>query len=1001
MPAPVNPNTRPLPSGWEERFDARKGAWFYVQRNTIPSRATYIHPSDLRFSTSTSLQSTSTSSGPDHSDPDCPVPALGLRDRGADNTPAMITSSFAQRLYASALPSKNSPDQTGDTSVVASNSADGAPGGPHISPHSTGPNETRTNRGSYSPPLLSLASLSLNSAENNSSTSLDTGGSFYRGPVAGQTPTRLNGDLRLKETHVHPHRTQTQPVPSSTNTSVVDPHRASTISITANPSMYTKPYTFTPPSEIPNRILVARPPSHASQSSTSLSGSWPTGTGTSNQSPPPPPAKPGYSSYNSSPAAGNYSSLASSPNPSQYPTNVTQTLSLPTSYNQTQYNNCPSPSSLTNSVQTPLTPPFTPPMASSIPAPSMNGNALLAAAGKSVLRFALGSVFGVVTPDILFSGLASSVLDTGMLDALTGSLSNLDVNSAGLDLAQFQAAFQGAPGTDYQGIINSIIQQQQVSPSSGVDYQVILNALTKIHSAQAHGGGLGGSSLGLGGLVGYQPMVNAQNQQQIQALTSAIQQQAAQNAQMIQQQIQQIQNSSQPNTTHVQSYLQAAYQQQLAMSAGASNHQQQPQTSASMMATQQPQTLALGHQQQHSAHTSNQSVSQTSPQSQNTQNPHFISTQQSLPPLRPPHSTGSSQTSPAISGPSNQQPSHTTVAQPPHSSASVPPRPPSFHAPATQQPPRPQSYQLQPVRPPQQQPPRPPSQHVQSHQHSQPPRPPLQQHSSHSGLQYQQQQPPRPPQHQPPRPPPQQQPPRPTSQYPPTQQQQQQGSQPQYQQPQQQASQLQYQQQQQQQVQYQPPSQQQQQQQAHYQQQQQQQPQYQQQQSPQPQYQEQQPQPQYQQEQAQTQSSQEQLAYYNPQNYQQEQAYSPYPDSSSGYSPEQTPGYTVESESGGNEGSSGSFTSMLGSAFDLGTQLLHHYAANNNSAASGDGGGEAAPGYTLTDEGGNGEGGGGTSFFDGVLSYGASLDFGSASFDIGGSFATAISVGDDSAPEYS
>ncbi|KAJ8086063.1 hypothetical protein PM082_004882 [Marasmius tenuissimus] len=676
MPAPVNPDTRPLPSGWEERFDARKGAWFYVQRNTIPSRATYIHPSDSRFSTSTSPQSTSTSGGPDHTDPDCPVPALRLRDRDADNTPAMTTLSFAQRLYASALPSKNSPEQTGNTSVIAPNTADTAPGGAHTSSHSTGPNEARANRGSYSPPLLSLASLSLNSAENNSSTSLDTGGSFYRGPVAGQTPTRLNGDLRPKETHVHPPKTQTQPAPHSpTNTSVMNHHRASTISAPANPSMYTKPYTFTPPSEIPNRILVARPPSHASQSSTStsLSGSWPTGTGTINQSPPPPPAKPGYSSYNSSPGAGNYSSLVSSPSSSQYSNNASQTLLPPTSYNQTQYHNCPSPSSsLTSSVQTPLTPPFTPPMANSIPTPSMNGNALLAAAGKSVLRFALGSVFGVVTPDILFSGLASSVLDAGMLDALTGSLSNLNVNSADLDLAQFQAAFQGAPGTNYQGIINSIIQQQQVSPSPGVDYQVILDALTKIHSAQAHGGGLGGSSPGLGGLVGYQPMVNAQNQQQIQALTSAIQQQAAQNAQLIQQQIQQIQNSSQPNTTHVQNYLQTAYQQQLAMSAGASTHQQQPQNSAPMLATQQSQTLVPGPHQQHSTHTSNQSVSQPPPPSQNTQNSHSFSTQHSLRPPRPPHSTGSSQTSPSISGPSNQQPSHSTIAQPSHSSTSVP-----------------------------------------------------------------------------------------------------------------------------------------------------------------------------------------------------------------------------------------------------------------------------------------------------------------------------------------
>ncbi|KAL0570487.1 hypothetical protein V5O48_011466, partial [Marasmius crinis-equi] len=976
------------------------------------------------------------------------------------------------RLYASALPPKNAPPKREDGSGAAPSPPADESDGVHklaTSPNSTRSNEVleasrRTSNNSSELPLLAMANLSLeaygSSSDSTSSTSSTTGGSFYRGEVAGQTPTRLTNDLRRPPPGVHPHRTQSQPASltsTSSNTPSVNHHRASTIATSASATMYTKPYSYTPPTELPNRILVARPPSHGhvSQVSTSAVGQGSWQTGSLHSLPPTPPSKPSSigTSYSPIPhpqSGGNYgSSLSGFASPSQFPNNVSQAASPPipsTTFTQPQYMS--SAATTLTSPQTPLTPPFTPPMQNSTtPIASTStstGNALLSAAGKAALKFVgsavLGSVFGTLTPDSLFSGLAGSVLDGGMLDALTSSLAKLNLNTAGLDLGQFQAAFQGVPGTDYQSIMNSIVQQQQVSPSLGVDYKVILDALMKIQKAQAQAmlnqNGGGGNGLGLGGnqVAAHQATPN-QSQQQIQGLMNAIQQQAAQNAQLLQQQIQQIQASAQANTSsQVQNYLQAAYQQQLAMNASASQQPQQQQQQTQSQTPSQPQQQHVAHhhvsvnastgvstQQQHSqtlhhpppspqysTHSGHQnSLSSSTHYSQlhhqsTAQNHHTVVTQPALSPHRPSHSMTSPQPiSPASSVSSHHQPlrppHHHANTQPLPSTSSVPPRPTSYQAPAqNHQPPRPQSHQ-QPPRPQSyQQPPRPQSylQPPQTSQQQQPPRPPLQHAHSTSNLQ----QPPRPPLAQQPSSSPavphyqqQQQPPRPPTQYQQPQQQQQSSHL-----QQQQAQQAQYQQQQQaQQAQY-----------HHHHQQQQQQAQYQQQQA---QYQQQQQQSQYQQEQSQP--AQDQSSYYdspnsNPSYDQQQEAFSPYNDpgsGSSGFSPETIPDYslTPESSSGGEETSPPSFTSILGNAFDLGTQLMNSYANNSGST-----GGEA-PGYTLTNEGadnggeaGGGGGGGLTSFFDGVMSYAGSMDLGNTNFDIGATFNASITVGDESAPEY-
>ncbi|KAF9063463.1 hypothetical protein BDP27DRAFT_236842 [Rhodocollybia butyracea] len=133
-------------------------------------------------------------------------------------------------------------------------------------------------------------------------------------------------------------------------------------------------------------------------------------------------------------------------------------------------------------------------------------NAKLAKAGKVVGRYAVKAgryadqagrytgraarqatkvVGGVLkTNPALVALLARTTLfDNNSLNTISASLDNLDIVSAGIEVAQFQAALQGVPGTDYQAIIASIVQQGQTSPSPGVNYAAIIEALVKIQGA--------------------------------------------------------------------------------------------------------------------------------------------------------------------------------------------------------------------------------------------------------------------------------------------------------------------------------------------------------------------------------------------------------------------------------------------------------------------------------------------------------------------------------------
>ncbi|KAJ4472015.1 hypothetical protein J3R30DRAFT_3522664 [Lentinula aciculospora] len=165
------------------------------------------------------------------------------------------------------------------------------------------------------------------------------------------------------------------------------------------------------------------------------------------------------------------------------------------------------------------------------------GKAAGRVAGRAALRyagrFAIGSVLGTA-PTLLSTVSDGGLFDSSSLDVLSSSLANLDVTSTGVDMSQFQAAFQGVPGTDYQGIINSIGQQQQTSPTPGVNYPAVIQALMKIQHAavqvqnqNTHAtshANVNANPNSNAGVNNYQAIVNAQAQQiqQMQAMMNSL-----------------------------------------------------------------------------------------------------------------------------------------------------------------------------------------------------------------------------------------------------------------------------------------------------------------------------------------------------------------------------------------------------------------------------------------------------------------------------------------------
>ncbi|KAF8060942.1 hypothetical protein FPV67DRAFT_1673774 [Lyophyllum atratum] len=107
---PVNPDSRPLPSGWNQHYDPSRNTWYYVCTNFKPPRVSTNHPlGPLPEPRSRPLPTPNVTSGMDRSNgPTFPVAespeytADPPSPRTSTVQPKASKLSFAQQLYASA-----------------------------------------------------------------------------------------------------------------------------------------------------------------------------------------------------------------------------------------------------------------------------------------------------------------------------------------------------------------------------------------------------------------------------------------------------------------------------------------------------------------------------------------------------------------------------------------------------------------------------------------------------------------------------------------------------------------------------------------------------------------------------------------------------------------------------------------------------------------------------------------------------------------------------------
>ena len=115
-------------------------------------------------------------------------------------------------------------------------------------------------------------------------------------------------------------------------------------------------------------------------------------------------------------------------------------------------------------------------------------------AGKAALKItghALMNAAGIQPGSMegnLLTGMGNSIINS---DAIGAMVNNLAGTNAGANPSNLQAALQGQPGADYQGIINALMQQQQQASTlqpqqsqSGpaVNYQALINELQKLQA---------------------------------------------------------------------------------------------------------------------------------------------------------------------------------------------------------------------------------------------------------------------------------------------------------------------------------------------------------------------------------------------------------------------------------------------------------------------------------------------------------------------------------------
>ncbi|KAF9032648.1 hypothetical protein BDZ89DRAFT_1063263 [Hymenopellis radicata] len=139
--------------------------------------------------------------------------------------------------------------------------------------------------------------------------------------------------------------------------------------------------------------------------------------------------------------------------------------------------------------QRPLPTPYQNPSAQS------NDRGLMTDVGKAVGSVALKSVGGA-----LLGAITGGILSSDVVDGLSSIFSGMSIGGdtasiPGFDFSQLQAVAQGQPGADYQSVIDSILQtqqqqpqqqQQQQSSGSGIDYKAIISELMKIQKQSTH-----------------------------------------------------------------------------------------------------------------------------------------------------------------------------------------------------------------------------------------------------------------------------------------------------------------------------------------------------------------------------------------------------------------------------------------------------------------------------------------------------------------------------------
>ncbi|KAK0498255.1 hypothetical protein EDD18DRAFT_1156933 [Armillaria luteobubalina] len=440
--------------------------------------------------------------------------------------------SFAQKLYASALPPKYNDQQSSSQDSIES----------------------------------SRPTLTVHSENATSSSSSDA---RLPAPLRAQSYQTSPAPPRITESHRH-QRASTFSAPSST----ISPTDVRTVSLIArrpDPSGEFKGYSTPNPSATPSHPPQHNPSPPAPPTASSSSASC---TFTSYDT-----SRPPIVHYPTAPSSAHSGASHTSP-----PTSAVNTsFPIPSPPHS-------SPSTITRFAQSPPEtqrqlphlPPTHPPAAGSyqgtpsLPPPpaTVSDRSLLTdvgkIAGKAALKYAGHAALNSLT---------SGVLNGDALSGLSNIFQGLNVGDAlgSFDFSQLQGIVQGQSGVDYQSIIDAITQQ-----APGVDYQSIINELANLQLNQSYQPAAQPAvdyqaqlqAITQQSQTNYQDAMNA-NMQQLQDIMGITQQQQQQTYNPMQDIIQMQQQQEQQSMQMLQA-LQQQQQQATQQMASALQQQQNP-----------------------------------------------------------------------------------------------------------------------------------------------------------------------------------------------------------------------------------------------------------------------------------------------------------------------------------------------------------------------------------------------------------------------------------------